>query len=65
MPGHPAIWSQWRNGETHRLDSSGCDSRDEPASRRLRHELVKRPIVEHVKPVVIGGGDEHGFGGQW
>jgi len=47
------------------VDSSGCDSRDEPASRRLRHELVKRPIVEHVKPVVIGGVDKHGIGGKW
>ena len=62
MPGHPAIWSQWRNGETHRVDGSSCDGRDEPASRRLWHELVKRPVVEHVKPSVIGGGDKHRFG---
>ena len=63
LPGHPAIWSQWRNGETHRVDGSGCDSSDEPASSRLRHELVKRPVVKHVKPVVIGGVDKHCLGG--
>jgi hypothetical protein len=44
------------------VDGGGCDSRDEPASRRLRHKLVKRP-VEHVKPIVIGG-EEHCFGGR-
>ena len=59
MPGHPAIWSQWRNGETHPVDGGSCHIHDEPASRRLRHELVKRPVVQHVKPVVIGGVDKH------
>ncbi|MFY9653443.1 MAG: hypothetical protein WAK83_04655 [Trebonia sp.] len=37
------------------MDGGSCHIRDEPASRRLRHELVKRPVVQHVKPVVIGG----------
>jgi len=45
------------------VDGSGCHSRGEPAARRLRHELVKRPIVQHVKPVVIGGIDKHCLGG--
>ena len=63
MPGHPAIWSQWRNGETHPVDGGSCHIRDEPASRRLRHELVKRPVVQHVKPVVIGGVDKQCRGG--
>jgi len=57
MPGRLAIWSQWRNGETHRMDSGGCDSRDEPAACRLRHELVKRSVVELVESVVVSGGD--------
>jgi len=63
MPGHPAIWSQWRNGETHRMDSGGCYSRGELGTCRLRHQLVKRSVVELVKPVVVGGIDKHGFGG--
>jgi hypothetical protein len=63
MPGHPAIWSQWRNGETYPVDSGGCHSRGEPAARRLRHELVKRSVVvEHVKRVVIGGVDKQCLG---
>jgi hypothetical protein len=45
------------------VDGGSCHIRDEPGSRRLRHELVKRPVVQHVKPVVIGGIDKHCLGG--
>jgi hypothetical protein len=44
------------------VDGGGCDSRGEPASRRLRLELVKRPVVEHVKPFVIGSVVKHCLG---
>jgi len=53
MPGHPANLVQWRNGETHRVHNGCCGSGSEPAHRRVRLQLVKRPVVEHDHLVVF------------
>ena len=51
------------NGETHRVDNSGCGSGDEPAAGRVRQQFLKRPGGERIKPKLrrdVGGRLEHG-----
>ena len=60
MPGQPATWSSGGDGEAHRVYIGGCDSGRQPGDRRVRFQLVKRPV--ELEEPDVGGGIQLGGG---